>query len=644
MPDRERQAELIGAAVAYAGRGLPVFPCKGKVPLTEHGFQDASTDTETVLAWWTRWPEASIGIPTGGVSGLVVLDVDVQHGGAGTLAELERKHGKLPAAPEVLTGGGGKHLYFAHPGQEVRNSAGKLGPGLDIRADGGYVITPPSTHDNGRVYCWLRSGEMLELQEPPAWLLENAEKRQNGAASPVERFIPEGQRRRELLSLAGSMRRRGMNAGEILPALAAVNDARCQPPLAQTELERLVDDVGDRYEPAVALGKPAYTGPPPELEVVSLDAFTNVEEPGAKALVGELDDALIPENGDVMLYGDGGAGKTTLGVDLGFHLAAGDDWLGIRVPRAVRVLLVENEGPRPLFRAKLRRKREGWSGSELGERLSVLEKPWGQFSFAEASWREAIAAKISEHEVDVVILGPVTRLGMNEAGTLQEVRDFMALVDEVRAQAERGVVVVLIHHENKGGQVSGAWEGAGDTLFHVQAQGHGSIRLHVQKARWSSNWHKKTLQLTWAEGEGFNVEEKEELDDETLAEQILAAIRHDPGKGWARIEEATPGVNRQRRMAVRDGLLSRGQIVNVGKDVDGEPLALAHCPERRPARLYPVDDPTIGHLLPASGADGEQIAPAGAAGGSLHLLPAPRPIGEQGVGADVLPPPDEVEP
>src|SRR5262245_52180190 len=168
MPDRELQGKLVEAAVAYAGRGLPVFPCKGKMPRTEHGFQDASTDHETVLTWWTRWPEAAIGIPTGAVSGLIVLDVDVQHGGAGTLAELERKHGKLPKAPEVLTGGGGKHFYFAHPGEHVQSSVGKLGAGLDVRGDGGYVIAPPSTHANGRAYCWLHPQRRLELPRPPS--------------------------------------------------------------------------------------------------------------------------------------------------------------------------------------------------------------------------------------------------------------------------------------------------------------------------------------------------------------------------------------------------------------------------------------------------------------------------------------------
>src|SRR5436190_1860788 len=101
----------------------------------------------------------------------------------------------------------------------------------------------------------------------------------------------------------------------------------------------------------------------PSLDVVNLDTFVDVDEPGAEALLGDADEALIPEGGDVMIYGDGGAGKTTLCLDAACHFAAGDDWLGIRVSRPLRLLLIENEGPRPLFRRKLRRKRDSWKGS-----------------------------------------------------------------------------------------------------------------------------------------------------------------------------------------------------------------------------------------------------------------------------------------
>ena len=102
---------------------------------------------------------------------------------------------------------------------------------------------------------------------------------------------------------------------------------------------------------------------PDDVSVVSLEEFAAVDEPGAAALLGGEDDALIPEDGDVMIYGNGGAGKTTLAVDLACHLGAGKDWLGIPVPRPARVLLIENEGPRALFRKKLRRKLDAWEGS-----------------------------------------------------------------------------------------------------------------------------------------------------------------------------------------------------------------------------------------------------------------------------------------
>jgi AAA domain len=343
------------------------------------------------------------------------------------------------------------------------------------------------------------------------------------------------------------------------------------------------------------------------LRIVTLDQFAAIDEPGAEAILGTPEDTLIPESATVMIYGGGGAGKTTLCVDLAFHLAAGDDWLGIAVPRALRVLVVENEGPRPLFRKKLRRKRDAWTGSGLSDRLRVFEDPWRRFTFAHAGWRQRLATAIREQEIDVVIVGPVTSAGMEAAGTLQEVRDFAALVDDVRDRSGRPIVVILVHHENRAGQVSGAWEPVGETLLHVQPQGHGKLRLHVQKARGSSEHHGTTLHLLWADGERFTVDEKAELDDDAIAELILAAITANPGLGWTKVEKETRGMGDERRRAVRDDLLRAGTIANVVKE-NGERVILDHCPERRPASLFLADDPTIRHLRRSPAADGPQPA------------------------------------
>ncbi|MEA2199449.1 MAG: hypothetical protein QOI89_45 [Solirubrobacteraceae bacterium] len=282
------------------------------------------------------------------------------------------------------------------------------------------------------------------------------------------------------------------------------------------------------------------------LHLATAEAFADVDEPGADALVGTKDAALIPVGGDVMAYGDGGAGKTTLALDLGCHLAAGDPWLGMPIARPARVLVIENEGPRPLFRAKLRRKLAGWSGSPLEGRLKVLESPWATVTLADEEWAAKLADVIREGEVDALIAGPVTRLGMDDAGTLQEVRDFMRLVEALRSKSGRRLAVVLVHHENKGGTVSGAWEGAGDTLLHVEARGPGHTHLLIQKARWSSEHHGTGLDLAWTEGEGFTVEDARDVAAEIAALLADGAWRTTREIANKRDHAKTPGIGASR--------------------------------------------------------------------------------------------------
>lgn len=172
----------LAAALDYAARGWAVFPCHGprpggctcrdgsacpsiaKHPRTRHGLRDASTDAATLHAWWQAWPSANVGVRTGG--GLVVVDLDPGHGATSALAELEAAHGALPPTLAVRTGGGGMHLYFAAD-RPVRNSAGALGPGIDVRGDGGFVIAPPSRHASGAPYRWSAPAPLARL---PGWV------------------------------------------------------------------------------------------------------------------------------------------------------------------------------------------------------------------------------------------------------------------------------------------------------------------------------------------------------------------------------------------------------------------------------------------------------------------------------------------
>ena len=171
MEERRRGSApiLYEAALSYAKRGIPIFPCEagGKRPLTYNGFWDATTDLGHVKAWWSRWPTANIGVPTGKSSGLLVLDVDPRDGGPQSLMALEHRNGPLPSTARSRTGGGGVHVFFRYPPEkEVRNSAGWLGPGLDVRGEGGYVVVPPSRTQG--TYEWIDRSRPVEA----AWLIE----------------------------------------------------------------------------------------------------------------------------------------------------------------------------------------------------------------------------------------------------------------------------------------------------------------------------------------------------------------------------------------------------------------------------------------------------------------------------------------
>jgi hypothetical protein len=191
--------------------------------------------------------------------------------------------------------------------------------------------------------------------------------------------------------------------------------------------------------------------------------------------------------------------------------------------------MIENEGPRAMFRKKVAAKLAAWP--EAGERVLVLEEPWSGMSFGVAALRDQLVEYLSAEQVDLLVAAPVARLGMHGGGTLDEIGAFMGLVSDVKRRAAP-LSVLLVHHENRAGRVSGAWEGDPDTLLHVQAQGHGRTRLYVEKARWSSALHGTTVHLRWGEGESFEIEEREEVSEASMADAIRAAVLKSPGGSW----------------------------------------------------------------------------------------------------------------
>jgi hypothetical protein len=195
-----------------------------------------------------------VGIATGG--GLVVIDVDPRHGGDDGLVDLRARLGELPDTVECLTGSGGRHIYVSvSEGVTVRNSAGTLAPGVDIRGEGGYVVAAPSVHTSGRSYAWEASSrpDEIEVAPMPAAWLEAITKRPKlrviaGGSGEV---IAEGGRNETLFKRASSMRAAGFEEPAILAAILAENETRCSPPLDPAEVKGIVSSVC-RYAPGLS--------------------------------------------------------------------------------------------------------------------------------------------------------------------------------------------------------------------------------------------------------------------------------------------------------------------------------------------------------------------------------------------------------
>jgi hypothetical protein len=242
------------AALEYLAHGWSVVPVRAreKRPLLAWQiYQQQRPAVADVRAWFARWPEANVAIVTGVVSGLVVVDVDREHGGEVSLVRLEREHGPLPHTVEAISGGGGRHLYFAHPGGHVHNKVG-IAPGIDLRGDGGVIVAPPSIHPSGARYAWCkgRAPDDLRLAPLPSWLLTQVDPDGEHHGHPLAHWrrllvegVPEGSRNSSIASLAGHLLWHGVDPDVVTELLLSWNRARCRPPLSDEEVARTVDSI-----------------------------------------------------------------------------------------------------------------------------------------------------------------------------------------------------------------------------------------------------------------------------------------------------------------------------------------------------------------------------------------------------------------
>lgn len=254
--DRNLLSSQMETALILSAKGWLVFPvhypinetlcscghsnCKsaGKHPMTRRGLKDASNDRNQILRWWQKEPMANTGLVTGRASGLLVIDIDPRHGGYESLQKLEDQYGKLPETLTVQTGGNGKHFYFQYPVGDYKNKAGLL-PGIDIRAEGGYVVAPSSTHASMKTYEW--EDQSTPIAALPAWFLNLLAQPKPTSQQPTSSSQPfqEGSRHQSIVSLGGFLKSKGLEHSQVLESLTQLNKSLCNPPLEAEEIQTI---------------------------------------------------------------------------------------------------------------------------------------------------------------------------------------------------------------------------------------------------------------------------------------------------------------------------------------------------------------------------------------------------------------------
>lgn len=324
--------EAFGLAEEY---GLPVFPCRpDKKPYTEHGFHDASKNADQIEEWWEHWTDALIGVPTGAASHLLVVDIDPE-GESWYAAHLEDLDVK-----RVHRTKRGHHLLYRMPPLDIRNSAGQLAPGVDVRAEGGYIVWWPA-HGLQAV------GDLEGLSEPPQWLLDRLLKPKtngnDGGLVPAN-GAKEGQGRRNvtLTALAGSMRRAGLSAAAILDALHKENYERFDPPLPGAEVN-IIAAQSAKWEQGAVHAR----APEPRIETGATD--TPIAIPTLQEIMG-MEVKFRPwfyqqlvTSGAFLITGRPKVGKSWLLMQLAISAARGDEFLGFDCAGAEHCLYIACE-------------------------------------------------------------------------------------------------------------------------------------------------------------------------------------------------------------------------------------------------------------------------------------------------------------
>ncbi|MHC4278097.1 MAG: bifunctional DNA primase/polymerase [Planctomycetota bacterium] len=445
---------MLKEALCYLEMRLSVIPVRrDKKPYLASwkDYQTRLPQEWELQEWWSTWPDANIGVVTGKVSGLVVVDVDGEHG----LETAKRLN--LPKGPTVKTGKG-YHRYFCYPSNgDIRNFQCRAGlNGIDLRANGGYVVAPPSIHKSGKEYQWITplNGALPHL---PETILASSPEDKQPVADLFKGSVPEGQRNNALARIAGKLLHEDWGPEEVLQFALAWNRLN-KPPLPEKEVKTTVQSIHKTRQNGVKgsvsqFGSPIVGGKTAKLEVTTLADIYKAPDPSW------LVEKLLLDGSVTLLSAYAKDGKTFLTQEIARCVATGEPLFGFLETNQGSVLFVDSENNWSLLKDRY-------------EKLGVSDSlPINYLSFQSvrldtASGIEALKGKVEELQPRLVIFDTLTRFHKkkeNEAGEMSNV------MEALRGLAKPGRTVLPLHHNRKGtdGRPEESPRGSGDILASV---------------------------------------------------------------------------------------------------------------------------------------------------------------------------------
>lgn len=567
-------SELLNAALAYQRDGFSVIPIQAreKKPLISwEEYQNRRATEEEINAWWAKWPEANVGLVTGAVSGLVVIDLD-------TVEAKDKLKDLVPgfdfsAVPRSRTGNGWQ-IFFKHPGLTITNRAGVL-PGLDVRGDGGYVVAPPSIHPNGKAYKWEVpiNGELPKLPVDLFKLISSPTG--NGSESSFrERFdtaqalagVPEGRRDETLFKLGCKLR-----AADIPQAMAEsliLEAARnCEPPFPERQALEKISNAYRRYEPRQSESKAT---PSRAFCLIQAKDLLALEEPDTEWLW----EGILPAGGLSLLVAKPKVGKTTLAFNLALAVAGGKDFLG-RMTKQFPVVYLALEEKRSEIRKKLK---------------SLGETPEGiSFHFGSAPEKaiQEVRTLIQETKAGFLIVDVLQKLC--RVKDLNDYAQVTNTLEPLMAMArEENCHILLTHHAGKADRQDGddilgstALLGGVDTSIHIKKRDKRRSFFTIQ--RYGEDTPETVIELK-ADGSLEAVGNRQEVEIEETMPDILEALDGEKlteKEIYARVERDKSKVAKALRL-----LHEQGRVRRDGSGRKGDPYTYEKNPPFLPLTTY----------------------------------------------------------